>query len=42
MNESGNKNGEYRRLSIETLKKITQTLQQMLDIVIYLIIMITF
>lgn len=29
MNESGNKNGEYRRLSIETLKKITQTLQQM-------------
>ena len=42
MNESGNKNGEYRRLSIETLKKITQTLQQMWDIVIYLIIMITF
>lgn len=42
MNESGNKNGEYRRLSIETLKKITQTLQQMLDIVIYLIIIITF
>lgn len=33
MNESGNQNGEYHGLGIETIKKIPQALQNPLDIV---------